>query len=277
MVVVFPRLVALIVPVLVAPGCCRTRWAAYYSDRVEPEALRDYRLLIFDSDRHPPLAPLAGKGRTVLGYLSLGEVNQHREYFAGLQNAGALAGENPNWPGSYYVDVRDTGWRELVVRQLVPAILAQGFHGLFLDTLDDPAELERRDPNGCRGMTAAAADLVKALRAHYPSIPLMMNRGYELLPQLANHIDIELGESLYSTYDFGRKSYGLVKGQDYKEQVGRLKEAKRRNPHLRIFSLDYWDPSDRRGIRRIYREERANGFEPYVATIGLDQIVKEPR
>jgi hypothetical protein len=44
-----------------------------------------------------------------------------------------------------------------------------------------------------------------------------------------------------------------------------------------VFTLDYWNPEDAAGIRRIYRTERANGFHPYVATIKLDRIVREPR
>jgi hypothetical protein len=175
------------------------------------------------------------------------------------------------------VDVRDQRWRSRVIEQLVPGILARGFQGVFLDTLDNPVELERRDPKTYRGMAAAATNLIKALRQSFPSITIMMNRGYGLLPEVGGSIDIVLGESVYSTYDFERKTYRLVSTEDYREQVRLLKEARKRNPGLRVCSLDYWDPVDFKGIRRIYREERANGFEPYVATIGLDRIVEEPR
>ena len=41
-------------------------------------------------------------------------------------------------------------------------------------------------------------------------------------------------------------------------------------------SLDYWDPQDTEGIGRIYEEQRKNGFFPYVATIDLKQIIREP-
>jgi polysaccharide biosynthesis protein PelA len=272
----FLRLLALTVavPALI---CGRSRWAVYYSDQVAAEELRDYNLLVFDSGRHPPLPPLAARKKVLLGYLSLGEVNAQRPYFQSALQAGFLLGENPSWPGSRYVDVRDRRWREMVIRKLAPEILAQGFQGLFLDTLDDPAELERRDPEVYRGMAAAAAELVKALRYGFPSIKIMMNRGYDILPEVAGVIDMELGESVYATYDFNRKVYQLAPAKEYGQQVQVLQQAKRRNPALGIYSLDYWDPADRMGIRRIYRQERANGFEPYVATIGLDRVIKEPR
>jgi polysaccharide biosynthesis protein PelA len=270
------RLVAFAVtlPVLIS---ARSRWIVYYSDQVDVEELRDYSLLVFDSDRHPPLRPLAAGGKVLLGYISLGEVNAQRPYFHSALQAGFLVGENPMWPGSHYVDVRNQQWRELVIGKLVPALLAQGFQGVFLDTLDDPGELERRAPAAYRGMTVAAIELVGALRQAFPWIKIMMNRGYDILPQVAGAIDMALGESVYATYDFDQKLYHLAPAKEYQEQVRALKQAKKRNPALEIYSLDYWDPTDRMGIRRIYRKERANGFEPYVGAIGLDQVIKEPR
>lgn len=253
-----------------SPGT-RAKWAVYYSDQAVPEDFGGYRLLVFDADRHPEIAPLAKTGAIVLGYLSLGEVHRSRAWFP---EVGVLLGENPNWPGSHYVDVRDAQWRNLVMTRLVPAILAQGFHGVFLDTLDDPIELERRDPQGRAGMVEAAVELVKDLRRKFPSMTIMMNRAYALLPSVGESIDIALGESVYGTYDFQSKVYRRVPEAEYREQVRLLKQARR--PSLRICSLDYWDPGDREGIRKIYRLQRANGFEPYVATVGLDQIVKEP-
>jgi uncharacterized protein (TIGR01370 family) len=271
------RLVALLLIALPGTGSGRRRWVAYYSDQAPVEDFRDYGLVVFDSDRQPPLAPLATPGRILLGYLSLGEIADGRAYFQEVKQEGLLIKESPTWPGSHSVDVRDPRWRRRVIEQLVPGILARGFQGVFLDTLDNPVEIERRDPKTYRGMAAAAAELIKALRQAFPTITIMMNRGYGLLPDVAGSIDIVLGESVYSTYDFERKTYRLVPTEGYREQVRLLKEAKQRHQGLRICSLDYWDPIDLKGIRRIYREERANGFEPYVATIGLDRIVEEPR
>jgi uncharacterized protein (TIGR01370 family) len=248
----------------------------YYSDRAGPDAFRAYDLVIFDSDTHPAVNPVAA-GSTVLGYLSLCEVEQHRKWFAAVKEAGILVGENPNWRGSYFVDIRDARWRKIVVDQLAPEILARGFNGLFLDTLDDAAELERREPEKFRGMKAAAVSLIKEIRRAAPAATLMINRGYDVLPEIAGSIDIALGESVYGTYDFSAKTYRLVPASDYRMQVDLLMKVKSLNPSLRICTLDYWDPADREGIRRVYREERSHGFDPYVATVGLDQIVREPR
>ncbi|MBV8731615.1 MAG: endo alpha-1,4 polygalactosaminidase [Acidobacteriia bacterium] len=251
-------------------------WAVCYSDRPRPEEFSDFRLIVLDSDIHPPLAPLAMRGKELLGYLSLGEIDRHRAYFDSARAEGILLDENPNWPGSFYVDFRNENWQRRVMEQLVPAILHAGFNGVFLDTLDDAAALEQADPTRYRGMAKAAAGLVRSLRTKFPGIRIMVNRGYELLPEIAPSIDVLLGESVYTTYDTAHKGYVRVVEAQYKEQVRLLKQALNRNPRLTVCSLDYWDPADRKGIRRIYQIERANGFAPYVATRELDRVVRAP-
>jgi uncharacterized protein (TIGR01370 family) len=258
-------------------GSPRGPWVVYYSDAARPEEFRGYDLVVFDGDIHPPLKPISAKGSVVLGYLSLCEVERHRKWFAAARDSGLLVGENPDWPGSYFVDLREPRWRKIVAGQLAPEIMAQGFQGLFLDTLDDAADLERRDPRKFRGMKAAAVQLVRDIRRDSPAATLMVNRGYDLVPEVAASVNIVLGESVYGTYDFATRSYHRVPSAEYRQQVALLTGLRSIKPSLRICTLDYWDPADRVGIRQVYREERSHGFDPYVGTISLDRLVKEPR
>ncbi|MFQ5849294.1 MAG: endo alpha-1,4 polygalactosaminidase [Candidatus Binatia bacterium] len=253
------------------------RWLVYYTNKAPAEAFKGYSLLVFDSKFHPPLRPLSNRGKTLLGYLSLGEVEQYRDHFRDVKADGILLQENEHWKGSFYVDARDRRWTKRVIEQLIPDIIRKGFNGLFLDTLDNPAELEREQPKKYAGMTKAAARLVRTIRRHYPTIKIMMNRAYELLPLVEQHIDIVLGESVFSDYDFQKETYDLVPQKLYRRQVKLLQAARARQPKLQVLTLDYWDPADSKGITRIYREQRANGFVPYVATIELDRIIEEPR
>jgi hypothetical protein len=207
MVLRFDILLMLTFVMAAGTGSPRRLWAVYYSDVAQPKEFRGYDLVVFDGDVHPPLKPISANGSVVLGYLSLCEVERHRKWFTAARDSGLLVGENPNWRGSYFIDLRDARWRKIVVGQLVPEVLAQGFQGLFLDTLDDAADLERRDPRTFRGMKAAAVQLVRDIRTAAPTATLMVNRGYDLLPEIARSIDIVLGESVYGTYDFAAKTY----------------------------------------------------------------------
>jgi len=253
------------------------RWTVYYADKEPPQAFEPYKLVVLDSDRHPPLRPLRDRGKTLLGYISLGEVENHRPWFEKVKSWGILSEENPNWPGSFYVDVRDKRWVKLVVEELVPTILHRGFDGVFLDTLDNPPHLERTDPQRWKGMTEAAARLVNAIRRNHPSARIMLNRAYDILPQTAGSLDYALGESVYTTWDFQAGKAKLQPEEDYRFQVEALHGAKRQNPKLALMSLDYWDPADVEGVRRIYATQRANGFSPHVSVVELDRVVPEPK
>jgi uncharacterized protein (TIGR01370 family) len=254
----------------------QTRWVVYYAAAAPVEAFSEYSLIVLDADHHPALGPLSARGKLLLGYISLGEVERHRSHFSEVEAEGILLQENKQWPGSYFVDLRDSRWTQRVVEELVPGILRRGFDGLFLDTLDNAGALERADPTGYAGMTKAAARLVRTIRIHFPTIKIMLNRAYEILPVVEREVDMVLGESVLADYDFEKKNYQRVEAETYRQQIKILQAAKARRPELRILTLDYWNPEDPKGIRQIYREQRANGFEPYVATIKLDRIVPEP-
>lgn len=251
-------------------------WVVYYSDKAPEEALLPYRVVVLDSKYHPPFERLKERGAVVLGYISLGEVEKHRPWYDEVKNWGILSEENPNWPGSYYVDVRDKRWVKLVVEKLAADLLRQGFDGFFLDTLDNPPHLERTDPKRWAGMTKASARLVKALRHNWPSARIMLNRAYEILPDTATALDYALGESVYTTWNFNLERAELQPEDDYRFQVNALKDAQRRNPALSVMTLDYWDLSDVKKVREIYALQRANGFSPYVSVVTLDRIAPEP-
>jgi len=250
-------------------------WAVYYEDDAPLEDFDSFNLLILDSDYHPALVPLSDRGKVLLGYLSIGEVAQHRDYFGDLETEGLLLEENEIWTGSFRIDVRDERWVRRVIEQLIPSILRRGFDGVFLDTIDNPIYLEAREPERFQGMRDATIRLVKSIRRHYPHIKIVVNRGFEILPDLAHEIDGVLGESVFSSYDFETMEYHLVSEDDYRWQVDHLSSAARLNPDLSIMTLDYWNPSDPEGVRRIYAEQRANGFSPYVSTIELNRVTPE--
>jgi uncharacterized protein (TIGR01370 family) len=253
----------------------RERFAVYYSDKIPANNFEDFQLLVLDSRYHPPLKPLSESGKTVLGYVSLGEVEQKTKYFPTLKNNGVLIKENENWKGSHGIDIRDPLWQKIVLEEIIPALLQQGFDGVFFDTLDSPIELERSNPKLYKGMNDAAIQIIQAVRRNYPSIKIMVNRAYTILPKISPYIDMELGESVYSGYDFSKKSYKKIEKELYLLQVKWLQDAKSRNPNLKVYTLDYADKHDRNKIADIYRVQTANGFIPYVTSIGLTEVFQE--
>ena len=252
-------------------------FAVYYSDLASPEDFASFNLIVLDRDHHPELQPLLEHGKILLSYLSLGEVKETDSYYPELKEKGMVLAENPNWKGSYYIDIRNPAWSKMVLEELIPSTLGEKFSGIFFDTLDSSIYLEDSEPAKYPGMKDAAVHLIEAVRLHYPAMPIMVNRGYGLLPRIGHLIDKELGESVYADYNFTTKKYGKVDAETYALQLKWLNEAKTKNPNLKIYTLDYANPDDTKAIKNIYSTERANGFIPYVATVELDRLVPEPQ
>lgn len=257
------------------PSPAKTRFVVYYGT-VDAPGLHDQDVAVLDSDVDRVILRKFSRNSALLGYLSLGEAHLGRPYAAELNRQGLLLAPNPNWPDARYIDVRDARWKKLVVTKLVPSILERGFRGVFIDTLDSSAYVEQSNPVAFAGMMDAAVDLVVALRRAYPRMPIMVNRGYALLNRIAASIDMVLGESVHTTYEASSNSYVRMAPSDIQWQLDRLNESRRINPSLRLFSLDYWSPTDSAGIAHIYAQARANGLVPYVATIDLTRVVPRP-
>lgn len=257
-------------------GDAALRWAVDYGAATDPVLARGYQLLVLEPHHARPIAPLRGPGATLLGYVSLGEVEKRRPYFAGLESAGALGIANPDWPDARRADLRHPAWTAAVLDRIVPQILQLGYDGIFIDTMDNAEAMERQDPQGAKDMVAAGARLIAAIRARFPGIRIMLNRGYALLDRVAPSIDYVLGESMASRWNFATKRYDLLSDSDWTWQADRLRAAKAKNPAMVVTTLDYWDMADTRQVAALYARERAGGFAPYVSTLALDRLWPEP-
>ena len=251
-------------------------WAVDYGPASDPAIARRYRLLVLEPHHARPIAPLRGPGSILLGYVSLGEVERSRSYYARLDTAGALGPANPNWPDARMLDLRLEAARRAVIDHIVPEVLALGYDGIFIDTMDSVETMERQDPVANKGMIAAGAALIADLRARFPAMRMMLNRGYAMLPDVATKIDVVLGEAMASRWNFTAKRYELLSAGDWQWQADRLRAARVLNPMLTLATLDYWDPAADAQIAGLYARERAAGFRPYVATLALDRLIPEP-
>jgi len=249
-------------------------WVVHYANKAPLSAYDPYKVIVVDSEAHPNISELKRSGqKIVLGYISVGEVENYRKYFSLIKEEGILLHQNANWPNSWMVDMRSKKWVSVLLDRIAPSILASGFDGFFLDTLDDAEYLESLDSVNYAGMKEAAKQIVLALRARFPNAKIMMNRGYAVLPEVGKQIDYLLAESVYSSFDFKQSRYFVVDNQQYQEHLNILMQAQKKFPDLKIMTLDYWNPSDQAGFKKIYTLQQNNGFSPFVATIELDQII----
>nr|BFE57509.1 hypothetical protein GCM10020063_020350 [Dactylosporangium thailandense] len=184
--------------------------------------LAAYRRAVLQPEfyRPPELQSLRGAGTEPLAYLSLSEDQ-------GPPAPWQRPQRNPDWGGAF-VHVGHPGWQEHVLRQARDAMNA-GFAGLFLDTLN----VELTFPEDVPPLLG----LVAALRRVAGSGYVLANRGFGMLPHLAEHVDGIVFESFSARWtDDGYEPWPA----DVLEDHARVAEGLPRDG-LDLYALDYAD------------------------------------
>jgi uncharacterized protein (TIGR01370 family) len=252
------------------------KFVIYYGDTQPDHEFTMYDVIVFDRENHPPLQKLTAKNKIILGYISGGELDEDVSNYNELKDNFILIHENKNWEGAHVVDIRDPKWTAYIIQDLIPDILRKGFNGIFIDTFDSVEHLEQKDPNKYSGMKSAASNMIKTIRMHYPNIKIMVNRGYEILPNIARDIDYVLAEGTVANYDFETNKSSLFPDSIIQEYAEKHAELRQIAPHLQIMATDYWDMNDIDGVKTIYQKHRENGLIPYVTTIDLNNVHHQP-
>ena len=249
-------------------------WAVYYDDKLPAKEFKSLDLVVFDRRHHPKLDAL--KGHTiVLAYVSMGEVYDDVPEKAQLEKENVLLSQHNVWK-SHAVDITSPLWRKLVLGYVDDAA-QKGFDGVMLDTIDSPLYwAETQAPERRDAMREAAVALVNAIHASHPTMKLMVNRGFAVLPMIAPVIDYALAESIMTNTDVSAGQFVLFPPHTYSEVADQLHRVAMVNPQLQIFTLDYWNQDDVNGLARIYEAQRAEGFIPYVTTPDLTNYTPEP-
>lgn len=252
------------------------RWAVYYGNALPAADFMPYDIIVFDREKHPSLDPLKDKDKVLLGYISLGEAEVTRSDYQNLVNDGLILDTTGHgWNGNPIIDVRQPEWGDYILNTLIPSITAQGFDGIMLDTTDSLIAVEKMDPRYA-GLSQAAAQLVTEIHQRYPHLIIMLNRGFEILPQVEHDINYVLAESIY-THWTGKETPAMIPSEVYRQLAEMLKKEQGKSPQLKVVTIDYWPTDDKKTIKRIYAAQRAQGFIPYVTTPDLQALMPEPK
>lgn len=269
--------IALVLTAVAACSSSPFKWAVYYGRDLPPTAFDTYDLLILDPNYPFPLQTLKEKEKIVIAYISIGEVMESDPAFAKLKAQNLILSENTHWKGSHTVDVRSLEWERHLLDDIIPTILAKGYQGLMLDTVDSPLEAERANPKANAGMQQALVRLIRDIHARYPTQLLVMNRGYQLLPDVANDINYLLAESTFTHFDIKGDAPRMRTLDEQQNTLAAIQLAQQRSPKLKVLALEYWKPLEAPEIGGLYKTIRNLGFYPYISTIRLDSIPPEPK
>lgn len=231
--------------------------AFYYGQEWLPE------LAAFDIAVVEPLhgfepAQLRRPGFEPFAYVSVGEMRADHPAAAGLP-AACRVGVNAAWGGVILDHSRELCRRYWIETVFTP-LWSRGWRGFFLDTLDSYHLLSGGDTVA---QEAGLVSLIEEIRRKHPEARLILNRGFELLPQVAPLVEAVAAESLFGRYDAASRSYGDVPEADRLWLLGRLEEVKSRYG-LPVIVIDYAPPGERERARSIARRIAALGFMPWV-------------
>ena len=249
-------------------------WVCVYSENVFPEIINQFDIAVLDADAHPDLSKIDHEKSLIFGYVSLCEVGPYRWYWEQIKNEKWVLGKNKQWD-SAFIDVRSPEWKSFILNTVIPRIVKKGFRGLFLDTIDSAEYLEKYNPEKKHpDMMKHMVSLIKAIRKQYPDLFLIANRGFTILPEIADAIDAVVAESVFVEHNFANASSRLREKQEILPTISLLQKLQKKQ-RLLILSLDYVEQGDERTRQEVQSVSRQYGFVPYTSTPALDKVVEQ--
>jgi hypothetical protein len=232
--------------------------AFYYGRDPLPE-LAAFDIAVVEARHGFDPARLRRPGFEPFAYVSVGELAADHPARPGMP-ATCLVGINPAWGGSL-IDQSRPDCRAHWLRAVFQPLWQAGWRGFFLDTLDSYRLIPKAEE---KAHQAGLIELIREIKARYPSARLFLNRGFELLPEIASLLEGVVAESLFSRYDAATKTYGEVPEEDRRWLLARLKEVQDRYG-LPVVVIDYLPPAQREEARHLARRIAAEGFIPWVS------------
>ena len=237
------------------------------SPPLAPLAQFDRVVLEPDNIRAEELADLSERGAATFAYLSVGEVGPARTWSTRI-DASWVLGRNESWD-SRIMDLGGTGWTGFLDAR-VDQLVAAGYDGLFLDTMDS-YRLTATAPASLARQAQGLGDFVRRTKARYPALRLIANRGFEVLDTVGPYLEAIAAESLYARWDNEAMRYVAVPRDDRDWLLGQLDAARERHG-LDVIAIDYLPPARRDEARAVAARIASHDFVPWVATPSLDHI-----
>jgi cysteinyl-tRNA synthetase len=145
-------------------------------------------------------------GSQILGYFSLGEAENYRDYFQSLSKS-VIGPVDPNWPGNFYVAYWTPEWKA-VAQKAIDSMVSAGYDGIYFDVLDVyyTSWAKSHDANAEQDMVNLVTSLKDYATSKDPNFKVWVNGAEELLahPEYLSKIDGMFKEEVYYT-DSGSK------------------------------------------------------------------------
>ncbi len=218
-----------------------------------------------------------GSRRIVLAYLSIGEAETYRYYwrwywgwFFGLLAPSWRGPQNREWRGNYGVRYWMDDWQKIIFKgenSYLDRIIKNGFDGVYLDKVDEFADMTTRNPDARSQMIAFVSALAVHARALKPGFLIVPQNGEELLADNdyravidgAGKEDLLFGESKDNRPNDPQSIDANVRLLQLLTHAGKP-----------VFAVEYLDSPDK--IAAARKRLLGYGFIPYFADRALEHM-----
>ncbi len=260
------RLIGLVLLLISNTVLARTPSIAFYYGQID--SVRE--LLTYDRVVLPPdaitsrqLSMLHDGGVKVFAYLSVGEF----EGGALPDNLhSAQKHTNSGW-NSKIMDLSSKEWQTFLANRAATYSKRQ-FDGLFLDTLDSYSSWATQ--NELNEQERSLVNVVNQIESATDNKPLILNRGFNIVPKLGFKPYAVVAESLYHGYDANKGKYYPVSASDTAWLVNKLNGVK--NLGVEAIAIDYIPATDRKAQQADAKRILKLGYTPYVSDGLLNQF-----
>ena len=217
--------------------------------------------------------PLGGR-RIVLSYLSIGEAEVYRYYWAtcckARQKPEWVLDENKRWRGNFRVQFWHPEWKAVIyedAESYLKRIVDLGFDGVYLDRIDVHAEVATKGVDARTEMVGFVRALAAKAKSLKPDFLVIAQNAEELLDDdsyLAAIDGIAKEDLLFGVAGEGRRNEASM----IRQSMAKLKRATEAGKQVMV--VEYI--KDARSIAATRTEIQELGFVPYFAPRGLERL-----
>lgn len=242
---------------------------AFYYGKESPAPLcQRYRHVIIEADHLAQAGLPDGCAGVLYAYVSVGEAERWRAGYEKLDKTWFL-GENHHW-GSDIVDLTRREWQDHILYQRIAVVWRRGIRGVFLDTLDSfELVIDRGEQR--RAQLQALVDLIERIDGEFPGIKILLNRGFDVLPQVHRKVAGIAAESLFRGWNPSSNRYIEVDQKSRRWLITRLRKVQSAYG-LPVTVIDYVPESDPGLAQSTARKIRKLGFYAWVSVANLDRF-----
>ncbi len=242
--------------------------AFFYGQPVPVNLLSHYNQVVVEPENMNNLDYLHAKGTKVFAYIGIGEIHPTRSWYSEIPKNWFM-GSDVAW-GSSIIDLTQQGWHDYLINKYLAKLWKEGYRGFFLDTLDSYQKAVVKPENRLI-QEKALSSLIKRIHQHFPGVNLILNRGFEILPEVGQYAVALAAESLFESWDQSKQNYTKVTEPDRNWLLEKLRQAQDQYG-LQIIVIDYVDSKQKELARKTAKQISDLGFTPWVTNPGLNTL-----